>query len=258
VPCWRIGIDNTLIDTFKLLTRYIQLPAENVYRAFSDLGGMTVLSSFRESWLHTAENVSHMAQAIIRDTPFTDLRVMDLILRLLPRDTALVLGNSSVIRYAQIFPSSDQVQYYANRGVSGIDGTLSTAAGIAQVSEKLTMVLTGDLGFIYDSNALWNRRLPSNLRILVINNGGGGIFHILKGPSDQPGFKDYVEANHPVDIGKLAGAYGLDHYYAEEGSGLENQWENFIRGTGKAAVFEVKTDAVTSAAAFRRLMQIPR
>ena len=56
------------------------------------------------------------------------------------------------------------------------------------------------LAFFYDSNALWNRELPANLRILVINNGGGGIFHILKGPSEQPGFKKFIEANHPVNI----------------------------------------------------------
>ena len=139
------------------------------------------------------------------------------------------MGNSSIIRYAQLSPSNERIKYYANRGVSGIDGSLSTAAGIAHASENLTLAITGDLGFLYDSNAMWNRKLPSNLRILVINNGGGGIFHILKGPSDQPGFKEYIEANHPVNLEKLAGAYGLDYLYAGKEAELDRQWGTFLQ-----------------------------
>jgi 2-succinyl-5-enolpyruvyl-6-hydroxy-3-cyclohexene-1-carboxylate synthase len=167
----------------------------------------------------------------------------------------LVPGNSSIIRYVQLFDDGLQRKCFGNRGVSGIDGSLSSAAGIAFVSGKITLAILGDLGFIYDSNGLWNRKLPQNLRILVINNSGGGIFHILKGPSDQPAFKKFIEANHAVDLQKLSAAYGLDYYYADDENSLGTQWDTFLTDSGRAAVFEVKTDPVLSASTFRELMQ---
>jgi 2-succinyl-5-enolpyruvyl-6-hydroxy-3-cyclohexene-1-carboxylate synthase len=258
VSCWRIGTDSSLIDTFKLVTRSIPLPAAAFYRALSEWPGAAISASYRDIWIETAAKVNDLAREIIRDTPFSDLRVMNRIFHLIPAGTNLVLGNSSVIRYSQIFPAYAKVKYFANRGVSGIDGSLSAAAGIATATEDLTLAIAGDLGFLYDSNALWNRKLPSNLRILVINNGGGGIFHILKGPSDQPGFKNYIEANHPVNLENLAGAYGLAYYFADSEPDLDRQWDAFMRDQGRTAVFEVKTDAATSAAAFRQLMRIPR
>ena len=150
------------------------------------------------------------------------------------------------------------MSYYANRGVSGIDGCLSTAAGIAFASKLPTLAVTGDLSFLYDSNALWNNELPANLRILVVNNGGGGIFHIIRGPSEQPGLKKFVEADHPVKIHKLAEAFGLDYYYAADISALEGSWDSFLAGNGRAAIFEVKTNAEISALTFRQIMSKAR
>jgi 2-succinyl-5-enolpyruvyl-6-hydroxy-3-cyclohexene-1-carboxylate synthase len=168
----------------------------------------------------------------------------------------LVPGNSSIIRYVQLFDDGLHRECFGNRGVSGIDGSLSSAAGIAFASGKLTLAILGDLGFTYDSNGLWNNQLPPNLRVLVINNGGGGIFHILKGPSEQPSFKKFIEANHAVDLQKLSVAYGLGYFYAEDETSLSAQWEEFLMDSGRAAVFEVKTDPVLSASVFRDLMQL--
>jgi len=254
VSCWRIGADNALIDTFKLVTRYIPVPAIAVYSALSALDRPESEFSYRDRWLDTAGTADRMAMGIIRGSPFSDLTVISRIMQLIPPGINLVLGNSSIIRYAQLFPANSKVKYYANRGVSGIDGSLSTAAGIASSTKDLTLALAGDLGFLYDSNALWNRRLPSSLRIIVINNGGGGIFHILKGPSDQPGFKEYVEANHPVDLRHLAAAYGLDYYSCTALTDIDHKWEVFMRTSDKATILEIKTDAVTSATVFRHLM----
>jgi 2-succinyl-5-enolpyruvyl-6-hydroxy-3-cyclohexene-1-carboxylate synthase len=117
----------------------------------------------------------------------------------------------------------------------------------------LTLALLGDLGFLYDSNGLWNRALPAALRIVVINNAGGGIFHILKGPSEIAGFKTFIEANHPVNIHKLAEAFGIRYFLAENVEMLSAQWSDFFHGQG-AAVLEVKTDARVSADTFRKLI----
>lgn len=255
VKCWRIGNDHTLIDTFKLATSRIQFPAYAVYKSLAEENIAQAGNSYRDSWLKISRATGDQALQIISDLPFCDLKVFSQVCSSLQPGIILVPGNSSVIRYVQLFDDRRERECYGNRGVSGIDGSLSSAAGIAFVSGKITLVILGDLGFIYDSNGLWNRELPSNLRILVVNNGGGGIFHILKGPSDQPFFKKFIEANHTADLQKLSTAYGLDYFYAEDEKSLGVQWDAFLSDRGRAAVFEVKTDPVLSASAFREFMQ---
>ena len=258
VKCWRIGTDKGIIDTFKQVTSYIPYKPAFVYRALAGIKCQQTDSAYGESWHTRTTIVNTLAEETIRQTPFSDLRVFSQVFQYIPGGTLVVLGNSSIIRYAQLLPSNDSLSYYSNRGISGIDGCLSTAAGIAHTSKKRTLVITGDLGFLYDSNALWNRELPANLKILVINNSGGGIFYILKGPSDHPGFKKYIEAHHPVNIHKLAEAFGLDYFYAEDELNLRNQWDQFIKEDERATLFEVKTDAAISASTFRQIMGGPQ
>lgn len=258
VACWRIGTEERIIDTFRLVTHIIPYPPALVYRALSDLISSKGEADYGTTWLSLAAQAQKLADDFTLSAPFSDLPVFQKILRRVPDDSLLVLGNSSIIRYAQLFPSRPTLAYFANRGVSGIDGCLSTAAGIAHASGKLTLALTGDLSFLYDSNALWNRELPANLKIVVVNNRGGGIFHILKGPAEHPGFAPFIEAHHPVNIHTLALAFGIAYFNADDMETLEKSWISFMQEQSSAALFEVKTDAVASAGIFRQLMDASR
>lgn len=253
VPCWRIGKDHTLIDTFRHLTGRIQENAEPVYRALALLkkhGG----SPYRQEWLAAEAAAQHTLAQYAETAPYCDLTVMHQLWPSIPAGTRLVLGNSSIIRYAQLFRTNPGIPCYANRGVSGIDGVISTAAGLAMAAPEPVLAMSGDLAFLYDSNAMWNRNLPPNLRILVINNQGGGIFHILKGPSGHPAFTGFVEAHHPADLGKLAEAFGLSWSLATDRDELKRQWNEFMKPGDRASVLEVRTDPVVSASVFRKLM----
>jgi 2-succinyl-5-enolpyruvyl-6-hydroxy-3-cyclohexene-1-carboxylate synthase len=254
VKCWRIGNNQGIIDTFKQTTRFIPFSAATVYRTLVQTIRIETVFGYRETWLASAASANKAFEKSMQQAPFSDVHVFKRIFEAIPSGALIALGNSSIIRYSQLFPARATLSYYSNRGVSGIDGCLSTAAGMAYDSKKLTIFITGDLGFLYDSNALWNRELPASLRILVINNSGGGIFHILKGPSELPGFKKFIEAHHPVNIHKLAEAYGLDYLFADDESSLTNHCNAFMRKEGRATVFEVKTNAVVSALTFRQLM----
>jgi 2-succinyl-5-enolpyruvyl-6-hydroxy-3-cyclohexene-1-carboxylate synthase len=250
-------LDDNIIDTFRQVTGLFPFHAKQVYAAFLALNTPSVSSGYRESWLQAADESNSGLKNRISQLPFSDLTVFNRVLDSIPAETIVMLGNSSIIRYSQLFPAKEDTLYFSNRGVSGIDGYISTSAGIAMAAEKTTFILAGDLGFLYDSNGLWNDALPAGLRILVINNGGGGIFHILKGPRQQPGFKQFIEANHPVNIHKLAEAFGLRYFLAADDRAITDQWKDFLNGKG-AAVFEVKTDAESSAAVFRQIMEAPR
>ena len=102
-------------------------------------------------------------------------------------------ANSSAIRLANIFANH---QVWCNRGVNGIEGSLSTAAGFSVVSDEKVFCIIGDLSFFYDQNALWNQNLRGNLRILLLNNGKGGIFNMLKGLEQSPARDKFVAAEH--------------------------------------------------------------
>jgi len=134
----------------------------------------------------------------------------------LPDHSILHLSNSTPVRYSQLFVCDKDITFMSNRGVSGIDGVVSTAAGTAYATDKITTVITGDLAFFYDSNALWNKHLSSNLRIIVINNCGGGIFRFLDGSSAMPALEAHFEARHNYRAAKVAWAYGLDCTAADE------------------------------------------
>jgi 2-succinyl-5-enolpyruvyl-6-hydroxy-3-cyclohexene-1-carboxylate synthase len=102
-------------------------------------------------------------------------------------------ANSSAIRLANIFARH---RVWCNRGVNGIEGSLSTAAGFSVVTDDKVFCVIGDLSFFYDQNALWNQNLRGNFRILLLNNGKGGIFNMLKGLEQSPARDKFVAAAH--------------------------------------------------------------
>ena len=108
-------------------------------------------------------------------------------------DAEVHYANSTAIRLANSFA---QHPVWCNRGVNGIDGSLSTAAGFSCVTDKRVFCVIGDLSFFYDQNALWNQNLGGRFRILLLNNGRGGIFNMLSGLEQSPARDAYVAAEH--------------------------------------------------------------
>lgn len=135
---------------------------------------------------------------------------------------ALFLANSRAPRVAlngNLLPR-EAFPIYLNRGVNGIEGVSSTAAGYALASDDLTVLVTGDLSFFYDVNALWNDRLRGNLRILLLNDGRGGIFASLPGLADSPVGGDIVAGRHSAQARGVAESYGC-RYLSATGAASE-------------------------------------
>lgn len=118
----------------------------------------------------------------MRKIRFSDFKVFEKVIESLPKNSQLQISNSSAIRYAQLIEIDPSIEVYCNRGTSGIDGSTSTAVGAAVArSDKQTVFITGDIGFLYDSNALWNSYIPKNFKIILINNGGGESLEFYPG-----------------------------------------------------------------------------
>ncbi|HAA01448.1 MAG TPA: hypothetical protein DCD96_07345 [Flavobacteriales bacterium] len=123
-----------------------------------------------------------------------------------------------------------------------MDGCTSTASGAAHASKRPTTLITGDIGFFYDSNALWNNYLHSSLRIIVINNGGGGIFRIIDGPEHEEEIEKLFETRQQLSAEHLCKAFGLNYFKAESKLELDLQLKAFYDSSNQqASVLEVFT-----------------
>jgi 2-succinyl-5-enolpyruvyl-6-hydroxy-3-cyclohexene-1-carboxylate synthase len=126
----------------------------------------------------------------------------------------LHFSNSQPVRLANLFARQ---HVRCNRGVNGIEGTTSAAAGCAAVTDDRVLCVTGDLSFFYDQNALWNSNLRGNLRILLLNNGGGGIFSQLPVLEVSPARDGMIAAGHKTHAAGCCSQHGVE-YRAAYGS----------------------------------------
>jgi len=172
---------------------------------------------------------------------YSDLRAYSLVFDTLPSGCQLQLANSATVRYAQLFELKNQPEVFCNRGTSGIDGSTSTAIGAAVASGKQTVFVSGDLSFFYDSNALWNQYIPNDLRIIVINNSGGGIFRILPGAKSAAHFKTYFETSHNLNAANLCEMYDVEYAAVSDELSLKNELSTFYSESHRPRLLEIFT-----------------
>jgi 2-succinyl-5-enolpyruvyl-6-hydroxy-3-cyclohexene-1-carboxylate synthase len=158
-------------------------------------------------------------------------------------------ANSTSIRLANIFA---QHSVYCNRGVNGIEGSLSTAAGFSVVSEGTVFCVIGDLSFFYDQNALWNQNLQGNFRILLLNNGKGGIFNLLRGLEQSPARDKYVAAEHHTSAEGICQQNDIVYLKAENLEQLKQGVSTLLNiDSSRPVLLEVFTDPAEDERIFR-------
>jgi 2-succinyl-5-enolpyruvyl-6-hydroxy-3-cyclohexene-1-carboxylate synthase len=215
---WRVGIFHFEENSFDAPTHHFETSEEIFFQFLleQDLGD----DAFAKRWDKLNQNTTVSHKASLSKITFCDLKAFEFTLKALPTGTNLHMGNSSVVRYCQLFDPKPGVRYYSNRGVSGIDGSSSTALGFANGNKNLNVLISGDISFFYDSNVFWNSYLVPNLRIIVINNGGGGIFRYIPGPDETPQLKYFV-APHDGNIQKICAAFEIQYLRADSLESLE-------------------------------------
>ena len=121
------------------------------------------------------------------------------------------------------------------------------------VSDLQHLLILGDLSFVYDSNALWNKSFPENLKIIVLNDGGGGIFRLLEGPDRMDFFEEFSVTHHPVSLELLSGAFGRRFSRAANMDELDRQLEALFAPFKGPSVLEVDTSASENSRIFKEL-----
>ncbi|WP_179345180.1 2-succinyl-5-enolpyruvyl-6-hydroxy-3-cyclohexene-1-carboxylic-acid synthase [Winogradskyella ursingii] len=237
---WHVGLQKAN-DTFFCLEKHIKLLPNTFLSAFLPENSNFSESNYKSSWLKLRSNRRKKHSEYLETIPFSDFKAFDIILKHLPKNSQLQVGNSSAIRYTQLFQFPRSISVFCNRGTSGIDGSTSTAIGAAVASRMRITFITGDLSFFYDSNAMWNNYIPNDFRIIVVNNGGGGIFRILPGHKNTDNFDTYFETKHHLTARELCKMYSFDYSKAENASDLDVEFQSFYNTSEQPKLLEVFT-----------------
>ena len=227
-------------NTFFCLNKHFETSPNSFFKVFMPLIKSTN-SDFAVHWKNIKQKLEARHDLYVNEIPYSDFKVMQIIVPAVPKNYNVQLGNSSTVRYAQLFNWDASQKIFCNRGTSGIDGSVSTAVGAAVINGEPTLLICGDLSLFYDSNGLWNNYIPSNFRIIVLNNEGGGIFRILPGNKNSENFDTYFETIHQLNAKPLCEMHGLEYASAKTSEELSEQLNGFFKTSEKPKLLEIFT-----------------
>ncbi|MGB5169888.1 MAG: 2-succinyl-5-enolpyruvyl-6-hydroxy-3-cyclohexene-1-carboxylic-acid synthase [Eudoraea sp.] len=230
-------------NTFFSLTLHLKIEVNSFFEKIF-LSNDPVKSNYLNTWKEVKQAYINKRESYLKQIPFSDFKVFEQVCRSIPSNYMLQLANSSTVRYAQLFDMDPGVKVYCNRGTSGIDGSVSTAIGASIYYKSPTILITGDLSFLYDSNGLWNAHIRKDFRIIVINNGGGGIFRILPGKSDTPRYQTFFETTQQLNLKMFCAIYGFDYEQASDETSLKEKLQSFYLPSSLPVLLEVKTPRI--------------
>lgn len=240
---WHFSNQPAITDTYQSVTRLIQ-------------GGAPILLSelakqmnqknnqFVTAWKKRDVQTLERHKSYLANISWCDLKLFETLSQTPFPPLQIHLGNSTPVRYVQLFDWNIRHNWFANRGTSGIDGCLSSAVGAAHGSNEPVLLIIGDLSFFYDSNGLWNNYLKPNFRIILINNSGGGIFRFIAGPSETEELEDFFEAKQTLNAQGIAQTFGLNYIACNNETAFKEALRDFFEPSEKPAIMEVFTPNV--------------
>ena len=249
--------DNPLhLDPFRSLTDKVEVKPALFFKNI--LKDSNVLQQINAEYLDKWADFDLKAQKQLVDfferNAYSEFHILQKIVSAIPPESIIHVGNSMSVRYLNFFQNylAEDCMVFANRGTSGIDGRLSTAVGQAMVTTKNVYCILGDVSFQYDKNALWNRYLPDNLKIIIINNAGGIIFSMIDGPKKQHSFEDFFRTSQPNKADLIAEEFKLAYYSIKTPDQVEKVINAFISEAEKS-ILEIFTDYDTNEKHFKSL-----
>ncbi|MCF6297437.1 MAG: 2-succinyl-5-enolpyruvyl-6-hydroxy-3-cyclohexene-1-carboxylic-acid synthase [Flavobacteriaceae bacterium] len=228
-------------DTFHCLNHHFKVSSQLFFSQFLMLNLVVENSSqYQQKWLQIKAEREINHHKYLSKVEYSDLQVFDSIFKQMQNNIHLQLANSSIIRYTQLFNLNKNFHVFCNRGTSGIEGSTSTALGAAYIERRQTLLITGDISFFYDSNALWNNYIKNDFRIILINNSGGGIFRFIPGPKSTNAL-NYFETPHNLDASNLCNMFGFEYAFAKNNDEVKNQLKLFYNKSNKPKLLEIFT-----------------
>lgn len=185
----QVGQESKVCDPFKKLTYLFEMRERTFFEKMCAYTNSSC-TDYYECW-------KEVSDAFVEpQVEYSELSTIASFIHALPENVDLQIANSSSIRMVHMFHTHPSIRMNCNRGVNGIDGCMSTAVGYAYENDRPTFLVIGDLTFFYDMNALWNRQLSKNLRILLINNAGGAVMYCPLNEDMRKTLPPHIAAEH--------------------------------------------------------------
>jgi 2-succinyl-5-enolpyruvyl-6-hydroxy-3-cyclohexene-1-carboxylate synthase len=245
---FRIQAQAESIDTYQNLTQLLEAELLLYLDAFVSLKGTGEPSKKEYSllWKLLNNKADETLKAFHENKIWCEPNVVNKILAAIPENSQLQLGNSASVRWVSWLGAPlKALQIFSNRGTSGIDGTVSTAIGAARVqADKIVTLICGDLSLFYDQNAFWQNNLPSNLKIIILNNHSGNIFNWIEGPKNHPDTLSYFTTPHHLSVKKLADQFGLNYFESKEWGTLQEGMDWLYAPQPNISILELSFEEV--------------
>ena len=248
---WQIAIDGIANDGYHCLTNIFECRPEVFFEKINKY------ATGKNDGIYAAQWKQRMEQYIYPDLKFTNFSVIKDFCKIIPENSLLHTTVLDSIRISNYVEMAFNVKCFANIGADGIDGAVSTFLGQAEETKSLAFLLIGDLSFMYDMNAML-QHIPSNVRILVINNFAGAEFHKNFGLERIPTLNRHIAAGHNVKIEKCCINNQLKYMLATNKQELDEKLQLFIQESETPVLLEVFTDASTDAATLKAYWEINR
>jgi 2-succinyl-5-enolpyruvyl-6-hydroxy-3-cyclohexene-1-carboxylate synthase len=263
---WHIQEIDDVIDPFQSLTMNIPIDKKDFFKKvledvdYEDFrtneDGLSINERFKNHWGNANLKAQKYQSQFFRNTNivfFTEFEAMNILLESIPENSIIHVANSMPVRYLNYLgiATNRNIEVFANRGTSGIDGCTSTAMGCALGTNKTVYLLTGDVAFFYDRNAFWNSYLPNNLRVVLFNNHGGGIFRMIDGSSKLPELETFFETTQKSNAKNLAQEFNILYNLVGIKSDFEQKLGNFI-GQNQCQILEIETEAKVNTEYFKK------
>ncbi len=244
-PHWHIQQDGEAKDTFRQLNRVLTT-SPLVFLKWLNQHLATQDTAYFLSWLALEKSVQEALRGVFEEVGFGEYKALNGVLKKIPPFSKIHLANSMAVRYVNFLGNRNQ-EIICNRGTSGIDGSNSTAVGCTFTTKDPVTLITGDVAFFYDRNAFWHNYSMPNLRIVLLNNHGGGIFRLIDGPSRQPELQEFFETKQKLTAQHLATEFGFFYVKISNQSELEAALSDFYSPSVQPKILEIETSSPQNA-----------
>ncbi|MDI1233015.1 MAG: 2-succinyl-5-enolpyruvyl-6-hydroxy-3-cyclohexene-1-carboxylic-acid synthase [bacterium] len=251
---WHIAENGYCADTFFTEPEVLSLAPSKFFNQFNPFLP-TEKSEYQQLFKKLGDQQKELSDITLSQN-YNEFNAVKIALENLPDNIVLHLSNSMSIRYVAYLNSYLKTDWeiYSNRGVSGIDGCTSTALGAAMTDPRMHVLITGDIAFFYDINALWQTQLPNNFKIIILNNFGGGIFKNIDGPAGMAELNPFIATPHKMDAELLAQHFKLNYFKVVKLAELEPSIKAWL-SADKASILEIQTDSTTNSDIFNQYKQ---
>lgn len=256
---WHIGERAWSVDCFMCLTRRIELPPASIlpqlasalqpYRQ-SD-------STYKRSWLDIARRATERYREYVSTAGWCEMTVFEKLVSSLHPKVNLQVSNGTSVRYLQFTGYTHLHRIDCNRGVSGIDGSTSTAVGAAMAYPGTTVLITGDMSAQYDISALAIQGIPKSMWIYVISNGGGGIFRFVESTRHLEECEECFTVGSNLPLRQLADGYGFEYYEARDIDSLMKFLPNPFKPSRRPVIVNVIIPPEAGTPVLDRLFALP-